>query len=74
LAEIFPELNDKFLSNAYDMAFSREVRGVHYPSDSRAGKTFAFQFVQQIMKEKSFKSDFEKMKSELETAYKQNGN
>jgi acid phosphatase (class A) len=73
LAEIFPELNDKFLSNAYDMAFSREVRGVHYPSDSRAGKVFAFQFVQQILKEKSFKSDFEKMKSELRAAYIQNG-
>jgi len=74
LAEIFPELKDKFFSNAYDMAFSREVRGVHYPSDSRAGKTFALQFVQQILKEKSFQSDFEKMKSELIAAYIQNGN
>jgi acid phosphatase (class A) len=74
LAEIFPELNDKFLSNAYDMAFSREIRGVHYPSDSRAGKVFAFQFVQQILKEKSFKSDFEKIKSELKAASIQNGN
>ncbi len=74
LAEMFPELKDKFLSNAYDMAFSREIRGVHYPSDSRAGKTFALQFVQQILKEKSFQSDFEKMKSELKAASIKNGN
>jgi hypothetical protein len=35
---------------------------------------FAFQFVQQILKEKSFKSDFEKIKSELKAASIQNGN
>jgi acid phosphatase (class A) len=73
LSEIFPELKDVFIGNAYDMTFSREIRGVHYPSDGMAGKEFAKQFVKQLLKEKSFKSDFEKLKLELKSAYK-NGN
>ncbi len=73
LSEIFPQFKDKFLSNAYDMAFSREIRGVHYPSDSRAGKEFSQQFVKRLLKEKNFKSDFEKMKVELKNAFIQNG-
>jgi acid phosphatase (class A) len=69
LSEIFPQLHDTFISNAYDMAFSREVRGVHYPSDNDAGKAFASQFVKQLLKEKAFKKDYEKMKLELKKAY-----
>jgi acid phosphatase (class A) len=73
LSEIFPELKDIFMGNAYDMTFSREIRGVHYPSDGMAGKEFAKQFVKQLLKEKLFKCDFEKLKIELKSASK-NGN
>ena len=69
LAEIFPQFKEIFLGNAYDMAFSREIRGVHYPSDSQAGKDFAQQFIKRLLKEKSFKQDFEKMKNELTNAF-----
>jgi acid phosphatase (class A) len=70
LSAIFPELRQRFLGNAYDMAFSREIRGVHYPSDSKMGKDFAEQFVSILLKNKQFKADFEKMKVELKNAKK----
>lgn len=65
LAYMFSEYQDQFLSNAYDMAFSREIRGVHYPSDSEAGRVFAEQFVAQLLKSKAFKADLEAMKAEI---------
>jgi acid phosphatase (class A) len=65
LAEIFPQLKEQFLGNAYDMAFSREIRGVHYPSDSQAGKEFGEQFVRELLKNPKFLADFAKMKNEL---------
>ena len=65
LAYMFPEYKQQFLSNAYDMAFSREIRGVHYPSDSEAGRAFAEQFVTQLLTSKAFKADLEAMKAEI---------
>jgi acid phosphatase (class A) len=67
LAEIFPQLKEQFLGNAYDMAFSREIRGVHYPSDSQAGREFAEKFVQLLLKNPKFIADFAQMKNELKS-------
>lgn len=66
LSNLLPEFREQFMSNAYDMAFSREVRGVHYPSDSEAGRAFAEQFVAELMKSKKFKADYAAMKAEIE--------
>ncbi|MCP2044848.1 phosphatase PAP2 family protein [Pontibacter sp. HSC-36F09] len=65
LGHIFPEYQDHFLGVASDMAFSRETRGVHYPSDSEAGKEFARQFVHKLMKSPKFRTDLEAMKAEI---------
>lgn len=65
LGHIFPEYQDHFLGVASDMAFSRETRGVHYPSDSEAGKVFARQFVHELMKSRKFRTDLESMKKEI---------
>jgi len=65
LSAILPQNKDQFLGNAYDMAFSREIRGVHYPSDSEAGKEFARQFVAELLKSKKFNADFAAMKAEI---------
>jgi acid phosphatase (class A) len=67
LSYMLPEHKDQLLSNAYDMAFSREIRGVHYPSDSEAGRQFAEQFVAELMKSKNFKADYAAMKAEINT-------
>lgn len=65
LSNIFPEYQDHFMGVASDMAFSRETRGVHYPSDSEAGKEFARQFVDELMKSRKFRSDLEAMRAEI---------
>jgi acid phosphatase (class A) len=41
LAEMVPERREKILSRADDYAYSREVCGVHYPSDEVASRTVA---------------------------------
>ncbi len=65
LAEVFPKQRQVFLGNAYDRAFSREIRRVHYPSDSQMGKDFAQKFIQALLKNPKFAADFVKMKVEL---------
>jgi acid phosphatase (class A) len=66
LGHIFPEYAAYFEGVASEMAFSREVRGVHYPSDSEAGKEFARQFVKALMNNGKFQKDFTAMKAEIQ--------
>ncbi|MFD2516153.1 phosphatase PAP2 family protein [Pontibacter locisalis] len=66
LSSLLPEYKEQFMRNAYDLAFSREVRGVHYPSDSEAGRVLAEQFVAQLLKSKKFRADYAAMKAEIE--------
>ncbi|EMR03005.1 phosphatase PAP2 family protein [Cesiribacter andamanensis] len=65
LCLVLPEYKELLLQRAWDMAFSREIRGVHYPSDSEAGKKFAQQFVALLMKDKQFQQDLALMKAEI---------
>lgn len=63
-SELAPEFADIFLKDAYDMAHSREIIGVHYPSDSEAGRIFARQFVNKLFQNPRFLADFERVKNE----------
>lgn len=62
--ELAPEFTDIFVKDAYDMAHSREIIGVHYPSDSEAGRIFARQFVNMLFQDEKFLKDFEAVKKE----------
>jgi len=62
--ELAPEFTDFFIKDAYDMAHSREILGVHYPSDSEASRIFARQFVNKLFQNERFIRDFEKVKEE----------
>ncbi len=64
--ELLPEHKDLFIKNAYDMAFSREILGVHFASDSEAGRIFARQFVNELLKSEVFRKDFEVAKKEID--------
>ena len=64
--ELLPQRKDLFVKNAYDMAYSREILGVHFPSDSEAGRIFARQFVNELLKIPAFKKDLEAAKKEIE--------
>jgi acid phosphatase (class A) len=62
--ELAPEFTDVFIKDAYDMAHSREILGVHYPSDSESGRIFARQFVNMLFQNEKFLKDFEAVKKE----------
>jgi acid phosphatase (class A) len=62
--ELYPEFSEVFLKDAYDMAHSREILGVHYPSDSEASRIFARQFVNKLFENDQFLKDFARVKNE----------
>ncbi len=62
--ELAPEFADVFLKDAYDMAHSREILGVHYPSDSESARIFARQFVNKLFQNEKFLKDFAHAKKE----------
>jgi acid phosphatase (class A) len=63
-AMLAPEFTDVFLKDAYDMAHSREIIGVHYPSDSEVSRELANQLVKALLENEKFKKDFEEVKKE----------
>lgn len=63
-AALAPEYSDVFIKDAYDMAHSREILGVHYPSDSEASRLLAQQLVSKLFLNKDFLVEFEKVKQE----------
>ncbi|MBC7948063.1 MAG: phosphatase PAP2 family protein, partial [Chitinophagaceae bacterium] len=65
MSEIVPELATEFLKMAAEMAYSREVIGVHYPSDSEVSRLWARQFVNELFKKDKFRQDFEQAKKEV---------
>jgi acid phosphatase (class A) len=62
--ELAPEFTDVFVKDAYDMAHSREILGVHFPSDSESARIFARQFVNMLFQHEEFRKDFENVKKE----------
>ena len=62
--ELAPEFTDIFLNDARAIAHSREMIGVHFPSDSEAGRVFARQFVDLLLASEKFQPEFEKIKKE----------
>lgn len=62
--ELAPEFTDTFIKDAYDMAHSREIIGVHYPSDSEASRILARQFVNKLFQNEKFLKDFALVKEE----------
>jgi acid phosphatase (class A) len=63
-SELAPEFSDIFLNDARAIAHSREIIGVHFPSDSEAGRVLARQFVDQLFLSEKFRPELEKIKKE----------
>ena len=72
-AELLPEFNSFFIKDAYDMAHSREIIGVHYPSDSESGRVLACQLIKRLLADEKFKKDFEAAKEEIRKVKVQKG-
>ena len=62
--ELAPEFSEVFIKDAYDMAHSREIIGVHYPSDSEASRILARQLVNKLFHNDKFLQDFNLVKKE----------
>jgi acid phosphatase (class A) len=58
LEELFPQYKDVIHKDAYDCAHSREILGVHFPSDSEAGRILARQIINEMFKSEKFIKDF----------------
>ena len=72
-SELLPEFGSFFIKDAYDMAHSREIIGVHYPSDSESGRVLAWQLIKRLLSNGKFKNDFEAAKKEVEKVKQQKG-
>ena len=72
-SELLPEFNSFFIKDAYDMAHSREIIGVHYPSDSESGRILAWQIVKKLLTNEKFKKDFDVAKEEIKKIKAQKG-
>jgi len=72
-SELLPEFTSFFMKDAYDMAHSREIIGVHYPSDSESGRVLAYQLIKRLMADEKFKKDFVAAKQEIQNVKKQKG-
>lgn len=64
LARLAPDRREDLMNSAQEFAWSRELLGVHYPSDSEAGKIWAADFVKFLFENKQFVKDFEAVKKE----------
>ena len=72
-SELLPEFTSFFIKDAYDMAHSREIIGVHYPSDSESGRVLAWQLVKRLLQNEKFKKEFEAAKEEIKNVKVRNG-
>jgi len=64
LAELIPSKRKEFIDLAYEVGFSRELMGVHYPSDEEVARQLAHRMVLLMWNTKSFQDDFAKAKEE----------
>lgn len=62
LSDINPERKSGFAVKAAEIAEDRVVGGVHYPADIAAGKVFADQFHELLLKNPDYVQDIEKLK------------
>jgi acid phosphatase (class A) len=71
--QLLPEHRELFLANARDMAYSREILGVHFPSDSEAGRLLARQIVDRLLTEPAFTRDLAAARAEIAAAHQKAG-
>ena len=64
LAELIPEKRKEFVALAYEIGFSRELMGVHYPSDEEAARLLAHRMTSLMWHTQTFQKDFTKAKKE----------
>lgn len=64
MGELLPEKRAEFLKLAYEIGYSREVLGVHYPSDEEASRKLAHKILAKMWLKSKFMKDFSAAKLE----------
>jgi len=72
-SELLPEFASFFIKDAYDMAHSREIIGVHYPSDSESGRLLGYELIQTLKSNPAFQADLDKAAMEIKEVKRRNG-
>lgn len=65
-SELFPQNRTKFIELADEIRWSREVMGIHYPSDNEASRQIAWQMLQWYKQKPSFQKDLNEAKIEIQ--------
>lgn len=63
-SELFPEKRQEFIKVAAEVQRSREIMGIHYPSDNEASRVIAWNLIRYWKSNTQFITDFKKAKSE----------
>ena len=58
LAELIPTKREEFLQLAFEIGYTREILGVHYPSDEEASRKLAHWLLKEMWNKESFIRDF----------------
>jgi acid phosphatase (class A) len=64
LSELVPEKRDEYIALAYEIGLSREIMGVHFPSDEEVARQIAHKMLMLMWHTDKFQKDFEAAKSE----------
>ena len=64
-AAMLPDRSEKLLTAAYRVAVNREFAGLHYPSDTDAGKCLAYQVVNWLLHNRQVAALYRQAKAEL---------
>jgi len=63
-SELIPSKREEFVDLAYEIGFSRELMGVHYPSDEEVARQLAHRMLLLMWNSEKFQGDFIKAKME----------
>lgn len=65
-SELVPEKRKEFLAKAYEVGESREIMGIHYPSDEEAARILAHKMLSTMWNNPKFKKEYNSAKEEWE--------
>jgi len=65
-SELIPEKRKQFLDLAYEVGESREIMGIHYPSDEEAARILAHKMLEFMWQNQQFMLDLNNAKAEWE--------
>lgn len=63
-SEIIPEKQNDFIALAEEIRRSREILGIHYPSDNEASRQVAYKMIQSYFRKEAFLKDYKEAVAE----------